>query len=180
MSSLFVKNLEKEYSNFVKKIYSRSESLKIFQQKLLNILSWDSKEMEYRCKKNCKESLFQDYNTEIDSLKDLVQSVYTDEIIIPKPISFVEFWFKCLKKIIKFYYKNPMVFKDDNDYRESKNYIQECIRQNINKVSNITSIVKYKLQQIQDVPSQDEKLIHYIEISEDKDESGSEKLNIVI
>lgn len=121
--------LKKYFSRYMEKLHSQSNNYKDFQKRLLKITEWSPEKSTKEYKKfidyiNDKYELSEDDIVKILdiifnlSIKIMSSTNYNE--IEWQPPKFEIFWLKCLKRIGKYYYENPIVKGEIN---ESIDYI---------------------------------------------------------
>jgi hypothetical protein len=139
--------LRKYYMRFIEKMYEKS--LREFQEKLFRIPDWSSDKIEKEYNKFLK-FIEDKYDLSEDDFTKTLHIVYglnikimtsicTDlEVNAPK---LIKFWYKCLKRVAKYYYEHPKVMLSDNDFRKTKIQIEECINYTLQKFIPLKEII---------------------------------------
>lgn len=137
----------KYYMRFIEKMYEKS--LREFQEKLFRIPDWSSDRIEKEYNKFLK-FIEDKYDLSEDDFTKTLHIVYglnikimtsicTDlEVNAPK---LIKFWYKCLKRVAKYYYEHPKVMLSDNDFRKTKIQIEECINYTLQKFIPLKEII---------------------------------------
>lgn len=148
--------LKKYYLKFIEKLYDKS--LREFQEKLYKIPSWSEEKLEKEYQKFLK---FVDnkYDLSEEDVTKMLHIVYglnikimtsicTDlEISAPK---LIKFWYKCLKRIGKYYYEHPKVMLNESDLRKTKIQIEEIINYTLQKFLPLKEIINANKKPPQD------------------------------
>jgi hypothetical protein len=124
---------KKYYINFIKDKYIKS--LREFQENLLKIPKWSgeriSNEFQYFLK--YVKKTFNLNENELSKILNIIFKLYINisiEINIPK----IEvFWYKCLKRIAKFFYENPKLIKYEAESTHVKENIGIIIKNTIQR-----------------------------------------------
>lgn len=148
--SKLTKILRKYYVRFISRLYDKS--LREFQKDLLKIPDWSSEKISKEFSKfvnfsNDKFDLDKDDLTKLLTiligLNIKIMSSITDDIEINVP-KFEQFWFKCLKRVAKYYYENPKVMLSDLEFETSLHTIDEAINYIIQKYIPLKQILNKK------------------------------------
>lgn len=141
---IFVDKLSESYLLYIKRLYKNEDNIRKFQQKLIDIPSWSLEKIEKNFKKySIEEKVYTNAKTQ---LQTLISSVYIDITFKDNTEKLVEFWYKCLKKVAKFYYENARILQHKDDFYKSIDMIKEIVHKRFYKVTNINSITKYKIE----------------------------------
>jgi hypothetical protein len=103
--------LRKYFIRYIHKIYDNNDSLKKFQKNLIAIPEWEQNKIDKEYSKfiknngNTEEELSGMLNI-IFGLNIQIMTVLFNPIEINVP-KFWNFWYKCLKRIGKYYYEHP-------------------------------------------------------------------------
>jgi len=147
--------LKKYYMRFVEKLFEKS--LRKFQEKLLDISNWSDEKIN---KEYNKFLIFVEdkYELHEDDIEKLLYTVYVlnikimtlmyDEIDINVP-KLKKFWYKLFKRIAKFYYEHPKVVLSNNEFKNTKTNIAECINHTLQQFIPLKEIMHVK-QKTQD------------------------------
>jgi hypothetical protein len=138
---------KKYYLKFIERLYEKS--LREFQEKLLKIPSWSHEKLDKEYKKflifvNDKYDLNEEELTKILHIVyglniKIMTSICTDlEVTAPK---LKKFWYKCLKRIAKYYYEHPKVMLLESDFKKTKIQIDEGINYTLQKFMPLKEII---------------------------------------
>lgn len=148
--------LKKYYIRFIEKLHD--SSLREFQQKLLKIPDWSHEKLEKEYQKFLKYIEDKYELSEEDLTKTLhivyglnikiMTSICTDlEVNAPK---LIKFWYKCLKRVAKYYYEHPKVMLSENDLKKTKIQIEEAINYTLQKFIPLKEIINANKKPPQD------------------------------
>lgn len=145
--------LKKYFMKFIEKSYN--DSLREFQTKLLKIPYWSDEKIEREYSKFLK-FIRDKYDLSEDELSKILNIVIGlnikimtsifDEIEIEMPKISI-FWYKCLKRVCKYYYENPKIMKSDELFKNSKSYIDESIYHVLQKLIPLKHIINSKKEE---------------------------------
>lgn len=141
---------KKYFITYMKDMYI--DSLRDFQKQLFKIPSWSEEKINKELKNFIKYTVRKFDLTEEDLTKilNMIFGLYIKtitnlfdpiEVRVPK---FNVFWYKCLKRIAKFLYENPILIKTKNDNDKISLGIDESIKYTIQKFIPFKEIINVK------------------------------------
>jgi len=144
----FIQVLKKYFIKYIKSLYM--DSVKNFQEKLLEIPYWseDKTEVEYNKFIIYTELKFDLNEDELSKIIEIIIGLnmkilntifYNINVHIP---TLLTVWYKCLKKIAKFYYENPTMIKSQNYVEEQQEQMTKIITNIIQKFIPIKHIIE--------------------------------------
>ena len=144
----FIQVLKKYFIKYIKSLYI--DSVKNFQEKLLEIPYWseDKTEVEYNKFIIYTELKFDLNEDELSKIIEIIIGLnmkilntifYNINVHIP---TLLTVWYKCLKKIAKFYYENPTMIKSQNYVEEQQEQMTKIITNIIQKFIPIKHIIE--------------------------------------
>ena len=125
--------LQKYYMKFIKRLYDKS--LREFQEKLLKCANWSDDRLDKEYEKFLK-FVSNNYDLNEEELTKVFHIVYGLNIKIITAIcedfetnapKLIKFWYKCLKRVCKYYYEHPKVLLFDTDFKKTKIQVEESI-----------------------------------------------------
>lgn len=159
-------NSKKEYQSKLTKILKKyfikflsnsfDKSLRDFQKILLKIPEWSDEKLNKEFNKFIKFTVNRYDLSEEDLLKTLtmliglnvkIMATISDDIEVKVP-KFKDFWYKCLKKIGKYYYEHPRVMLSDVDFEKTHSYMDEVINTIILKYIPLKEILSGKKEPV--------------------------------
>lgn len=148
--SKLTKILRKYFVKYISKLFDKS--LREFQKVLLKIPDWSDEKLNKEFSKFIKftESKFELSEEDLSKLLTIliglnvkIMASITDDIEVKIP-KFKDFWYKCLKKIGKYYYENPKVMLSDLDFEKTYGYIDEVVNHILLKYIPLQEILSRK------------------------------------
>lgn len=139
--------LKKYYMKFMERTYEKS--LREFQEKLFKIPIWSNEKLDKEYNKFLK-FIDDKYDLDEDEFTKILHIVYGLNIKIMTSIcnnleinapKLKKFWYKCLKRVAKYYYEHPKVMLSDNDFRKTKIQIEEGINNILQKFIPLKEII---------------------------------------
>lgn len=139
--------LKKYYMKFIEKLYERS--LREFQLKLIKIPSWSDEKIKKEYDKFLK-FIKDKYDLSEDDLTKTLHILYGLNIKIMTSIcvdvevnapKLSKFWYKCLKRIAKYYYEHPKVMLSESDFKKTKIQIIEFVNYTLQKFLPLKEII---------------------------------------
>lgn len=124
---------QKYYMKFIKRLYDKS--LREFQEKLLKCANWSDDRLDKEYEKFLK-FVSNNYDLNEEELTKIFHIVYGLNIKIITAIcedfetnapKLIKFWYKCLKRVCKYYYEHPKVLLFDTDFKKTKIQVEESI-----------------------------------------------------
>lgn len=170
--SKLTKILKKYFVRYISKSFDKS--LREFQKILLKIPEWSDDKLNKEFSKFTKfiENRFdlseEDLSKTLSILiglnvKIMAPITYDIEVKIPK---FKDFWYKCIKKIGKYYYEHPKVMLSDLEFEKTYPYIEEAINSIILKYIPLQDILSGKREPLD--------VYNFDELEENLDENSVE------
>jgi hypothetical protein len=151
-----VEIMKKYYLKFIEKLYIKS--LREFQEKLFKIPNWPDEKLEKEYSKFLK-FVNDKYELNEEELTKILHIVYglnikimtslCDDLEVNAPKLF-KFWYKCLKRIGKYYYEHPKVMLSELDFKKTKTQIDDCINNTLHKFIPLKEIINSKQRPPQD------------------------------
>jgi hypothetical protein len=175
-----VEVLKKYFLKFMEKLFDKS--LREFQEKLLKIPSWSDDKLD-------KEYVNDKYELSEEDLTKTLHIVYglnikimtsiCDELEVKAP-KLVKFWYKCLKKVSKYFYEHPKVMLSESDFKKTKTQIEESINNTLQKFIPLKEIINSKQKEPQDKYNFDNGLGDTDESSTPKHNDSNNKLEVTL
>ena len=148
--SKLTKILKKYLIRYISKSFDKS--LREFQKILLKIPDWSDDKLHKEFSKFTKftESKFDLSADDLSKILSIliglnikIMATITDDIEVKVP-KFKDFWYKCLKKLAKYYYENPKVMLSDLEFEKTHHYVDEVINSVILKYIPLKDILSRK------------------------------------
>jgi hypothetical protein len=145
--SKLIEALKKYYMKFIERLYEKS--LREFQEKLLKIPSWSDEKIDKEYNKFLK-FIYEKYDLDEDEFTKILHIVYGLNIKIMTSIcnnlevnapKLKKFWYKCLKRVAKYYYEHPKVMLSENDFKKTKIQVEEGINNILQKFIPLKEII---------------------------------------
>ena len=151
-----VEVFKKYFLKFIEKLFDKS--LREFQEKLLKIPTWSEEKLDKEYNKFLK-FVSDKYELSEDDLTKTLHIVYglnikimtsiCDELEVKAP-KLIKFWYKCLKRVGKYYYEHPKVMLSESDFKKTKIQIEECIHNTLQQFIPLKEIINSKQKEPQD------------------------------
>jgi hypothetical protein len=151
-----VEVLKKYYLKYIEKLFEKS--LREFQERLFKIPNWSDEKLEKEYGKFLK-FISDKYELSEDDLTKTLHIVYGLNIKIMTSIcndievnapKLYKFWYKCLKRVAKYYYEHPKVMLSENDFKKTKVQVEESINHTLHKYIPLKEIINSKQKEPQD------------------------------
>lgn len=180
-----VEVLKKYFLKFMEKLFDKS--LREFQEKLFKVPTWSDEKLEKEYNKflkfvNDKYELSEEDLTKtlhiVYGLNIKIMTSICDELEVKAP-KFIKFWYKCMKRVSKYFYEHPKVMLSDSDFKKTKTQIEECINSTLQKFIPLKEIINSKQKEPQDKYNFDNGLGDTDE-SYKQDNNNSNKLEVTL
>jgi hypothetical protein len=181
-----VEVFKKYFLKFIEKLFDKS--LREFQEKLLKIPSWSEEKLDKEYKKflkfvNDKYELSEDDLTKtlhiVYGLNIKIMTSICDELEVKAP-KLIKFWYKCLKRVGKYYYEHPKVMLSESDFKKTKIQMEECIHNTLQQFIPLKEIINSKQKEPQDKYNFDNGLGDTDESSKPCKKDSENKLEITL
>ena len=145
--SKLVEALKKYYMKFIERLYEKS--LREFQEKLLKIPSWSDDKLDKEYNKFLK-FIDDKYDLDEEEFTKILHIVYGLNIKIMTSIcnnlevnapKLKKFWYKCLKRVAKYYYEHPKVMLSESDFKKTKIQVEDGINNILQKFIPLKEII---------------------------------------
>ena len=102
-----------------------------------------------------------------------------DELEVKAP-KLIKFWYKCLKRVGKYYYEHPKVMLSESDFKKTKIQMEECIHNTLQQFIPLKEIINSKQKEPQDKYNFDNGLGDTDESSKPCKKDSENKLEITL
>jgi hypothetical protein len=141
---------KKYYIKFIKRLYDTS--LREFQKKLLKCADWSDDKLDKEYEKFLK-FVSNNYDLNEEELTKILHIVHglnikiitaiCEDIEINAP-KLIKFWYKCLKRVCKYFYEHPKTILSETDFKRCKIQIEESINWCLQKFIPLKEIMNAK------------------------------------
>jgi hypothetical protein len=154
--SKLIEVLKKYYMKFIERLYEKS--LREFQEKLLKIPNWSDEKLDKEYSKFLK-FINDKYDLDEEEFTKILHIVYGLNIKIMTSIcnslevnapKLKKFWYRCLKRVAKYYYEHPKIMLLESDFKKSKIQVEESINNVLQKFIPLKEIINAKKNPPQD------------------------------
>lgn len=141
---------KKYYMKFIKRLYDKS--LREFQKKLLKCADWSDDKLDKEYEKFLK-FVSNNYDLNEEELTKILHIVHGLNIKIITAIcedleinapKLIKFWYKCLKRVCKYFYEHPKTLLSETDFKRCKIQIEESINWCLQKFIPLKEIMNAK------------------------------------
>jgi hypothetical protein len=145
--SKLIEALKKYYMKFIERLYEKS--LREFQEKLFKIPNWSDEKLDKEYNKFLK-FIDEKYDLDEEEFTKILHIVYGLNIKIMTSIcnnlevnapKLKKFWYKCLKRVAKYYYEHPKVMLLESDFKKTKIQVEESINNILQKFIPLKEII---------------------------------------
>lgn len=145
--SKLIEALKKYYMKFIERLYEKS--LREFQEKLFKIPNWSNEKLDKEYDKFLK-FIDEKYDLGEEEFTKILHIVYGLNIKIMTSIcnnvevnapKLKKFWYKCLKRVAKYYYEHPKVMLSESDFKKTKIQVEESINNILQKFIPLKEII---------------------------------------
>jgi phage terminase small subunit len=181
-----VEVLKKYFLKFMERLYDKS--LREFQEKLIKVPSWSDDKLDKEYSKFLK-FVNDKYDLSEEDLAKTLHIVYglnikimtsiCDELEVKAP-KLVKFWYKCLKKVSKYFYEHPKVMLSESDFKKTKTQIEESINNTLQKFIPLKEIINAKQKEPQDKYNFDNGIGDTDEYSKPSNNDSNNKLEVTL